>query len=204
LPEQGGYRYGIRLKTNPVPERKIAPLPKRPVGRPSHKPKVFYRGFRHQAASWECARRGVVRVARHVGELFPRVGFVVTNLKWHSKKVVHFYNRRGTEEQWIKEGKNAVKWTKPSCRRFKGNAARMHLFALAYNLPNSLRQLVMPKPIKRWALTALREKLVKIGAKVVSHAKYIVFQLAEVAVPRKLFAAILERIGRLRLAEISG
>jgi Transposase DDE domain group 1 len=200
LLEREGYRYAIRLKTNPVLERKIAPLLKRPVGRPSHKPKVFYRSFRYQAGSWECARRVVVRVAWHVGELFPRVGFVVTNLKCHSKKVVHFYNRRGTAEQWIKEGKNAVKWTKLSCRRFKDNAARLQLFALAYNLANFLRQLVLPKPIQGWTLTTLREKLIKIGAKVVAHAKYVTFQLAEVAVPRKLFARILKRIARLRPA----
>jgi hypothetical protein len=125
-------------------------------------------------------------------------------VKWHSKKVVHFYNRRGTAEQWIKEGKNAVKWTKLSCRRLKDNAARLQLFALAYNLANFLRQLVLPKPIQGWTLTTLREKLVKIGAKVVAHAKYITFQLAEVAVPRQSFTAILERIGRLRLAEASG
>jgi hypothetical protein len=66
------------------------------------------------------------------------------------------------------------------------------------------RQLGLPKPIQGWTLTSLPEKLVKIGAKVVSHAKYLVFQLAEVAVPRTLFAAIVERIGRLRLACASG
>ena len=97
-----------------------------------------------------------------------------------------------------------MKWTKLSCRRFKDNEARLHLFALAYNLANFLRQLVLPKPIKGWTLTTLREKLIKIGAKVVSHSKYVLFQLAEVAVPRKLFAAILTRIGRLRLACDSG
>ena len=97
-----------------------------------------------------------------------------------------------------------MKWTRLSCRRFKDNAARLQLFALAYNLANFLRQLVLPKPIKGWTLTTLREKLIKIGAKVVAHAKYITFQLAEVAVPRQLFAAILERIGRLRPAEASG
>jgi Transposase DDE domain group 1 len=107
-------------------------------------------------------------------------------------------------EQWIKEGKNAVKWTKLSCRRFKDNAARLHLFALAYNLGNFLRQLALPKAIQGWTLTTLRERLVKIGAKVVRHAKYVLFQMAEVAVPRQLFAAILERIGRLRLACASG
>jgi hypothetical protein len=78
------------------------------------------------------------------------------------------------------------------------------LFALAYNLATLLRQLVLPKPIRGWTLTTLREKLVKIGAKVVSHTKYLDFQLAEVAVPRLLFAALVERIGRLRLACASG
>jgi hypothetical protein len=97
-----------------------------------------------------------------------------------------------------------VKWTKLSCRRFKDNAARLHLFALAYNLANSLRQLALPRPIRSWSLTTLREKLIKIGAKVVQHAKYVIFQLAEVAVPRQLFAQILGRIGRLRLADASG
>ena len=93
-----------------------------------------------------------------------------------------------------------MKWTKLSCRRFKDNAARLQLFALAYNLANFLRQLVLPRPIRGWTLTTLREKLIKIGAKVVRHSKYIIFQLAEVAVPRTLFAAILTRIGRLRVA----
>jgi hypothetical protein len=154
--------------------------------------------------SWECARRVVAKVEWHAGELFPRVGFLVTNLRWRSKKVVRFYNRRGTAEQWIKEGKNAVKWTKLLGRRFKDNAARLQLFALAYNLANLLRQLVLPKPIRGWTLTTLRETLIKIGAKVVSHSKYVIFQRAEVAVPRQLFAAILERIARLRLVCASG
>src|SRR5215831_3586550 len=202
--EQEGFRYAIRLKANAVLERKIARWLKRPVGRPSHKPKVFYHSYRYQARSWACDRRVVVKVEWHADELFPRVGFIVTNLKWHSKKVVRFYNRRGTAEQWIKEGKNAVKWTKLSCRRFKDNAVRLQLFALAYNLANFLRQLVLPKPIQGWTLTTLREKLIKIGAKVVAHAKYVIFQLAEVAVPRQLFARILGRIARWCPACASG
>ena len=80
----------------------------------------------------------------------------------------------------------------------------MQLFALAYNLANVLRQLALPRSIRSWTLTTLCEKLVKIGAKVVTHARYVVFQLAEVAVPRQLFVAILGRIGRLRLACASG
>ncbi len=68
----------------------------------------------------------------------------------------------------------------------------------AYNLGNLLRRLVLPPRVKHWTLTTIREKLIKIGAKGVRHVKYLRFQLAEVAVPRKLFAAILERIQRLR------
>jgi hypothetical protein len=165
---------------------------------------VFYYNVRYRAGSWDCARRVVVKVEWRAGELFPRVGFIVTNLTWRAKKVVRFYNRRGTAEQWIKEGKNAMKWTKLSCRRFQHNAARLQLFAVAYNLANVLRQLALPRSVRSWTLTTLREKLVKIGAKVGTHARYVVFQLAEVAVSRPLFAALLGRIGRLRLACASG
>jgi len=97
-----------------------------------------------------------------------------------------------------------VKWTNLSFRRFKDNAARLQLFALAYNLANFLRQLVLPKPIQSWTLTTLREKLIKIVAKVVAHARYVTFQLAEVAVPGELFARILGRIARLCPACASG
>jgi hypothetical protein len=197
--EEADYGYVIRLKANAVLEREIEHLLKRPVGRPSRKPKVFYHSFQYQAKSWDQPRRVVAKVEWHRGELFPRVGFIVTNLGWRSKRVVRFYNGRGTAEQWIKEGKNAVKWTKLSCRTFKDNQARLQLFALAYNLANFLRRLALPKDIRQWSLTTLREKLVKIGAKVTWHSKYVFFQLAEVAVPRRLFAAILERIGRLAM-----
>ena len=204
LLEEERYWYAIRLKANAVLERHIVHLLKRPVGRPSKKPKVFYHSFRYQAKSWDRARRVVAKVEWHAGELFPRVGFVVTNLRRSPKRVIKFYNGRGTAEQWIKEGKNAVKWTRLSCRRFRDNQVRLQLFALAYNLANFLRQLALPRPVRTWTLTTLREKLIKIGAKVVRHAKAVTFQLAEVAVPRALFAAILGRIGRLRAAPSPG
>jgi hypothetical protein len=92
-----------------VLERKIASWLKRPVGRASRKPKVFYYNLRYRAGSWECARRVVVKIAWHADELFPRVSFIVTNLTWRAKKVVRFYNARGTAKQWIKEAKNTVK-----------------------------------------------------------------------------------------------
>ena len=192
------YLYAIRLKSNAVLERHIQHLLTRPVGRPPKKPVVRYHDFMYRAGSWDRERRVVAKVEWHQGELFPRVGFIVTNLPWRCKRVVRFYNQRGTAEQWIKEGKNAIKWTKLSCHDFVDNQVRLQLFALAYNLGNFLRRLALPRPMKHWTLTTLREKLIKIGAKVVRHSKYVFFQMAEVAVPRKLFAAILERIQRLR------
>ena len=192
------FAYAIRLPANAVLERQIEPLLTRPVGRPPRRPKVFYHSFEYQAGTWNRARRVVAKVEWHVGELFPRVGFIVTNLPWRVDRVVRFYNKRGTAEQWIKEGKYAVKWTRLSCHGFRDNAVRLQLFALAYNLANFMRRLALPGSVGHWSLTTLREKLVKIGAKVVRHARYVTFQMAEVAIPRRLFATILRRIGRLR------
>jgi hypothetical protein len=198
--EAEGFEYAIRLPANDALQRDIEPLLTRPVGRPSHAPVVWYADFLYQAKSWNRARRVVAKVEWHNGELFPRVGFIVTNLTRPAKRVVRFYNQRGTAEQWIKEGKNAVKWTRLSCHDFVDNQVRLQLFVLAYNLGNFLRQAVLPPAVRHWTLTTLREKLIKIGAKVVRHSRKIVFQMAEVAVPRELFQTILERIGRLRLA----
>ena len=144
----------------------------------------------------------VAKVAWHAGELFPRVGFLVTNLRLRSENVTRFHNRRGTAEPWIKEGKNAATRTRLSCHGFQDNQVRLQLFALAYNLGHFLGRLALPRPVKHWSLTTLREKLIKIGAKVVHHARYVTFQMAEVAVPRQLFRAILDRIRRLRLLPV--
>ena len=201
--ESERYGYAIRLPANDVLWREIEQLLVQPVGRPPKAPIVRYHDFKYQAAGWSHARRVVAKVEWHRGELFPRVGFIVTNLPWRAKDVVHFYNQRGTAEQWIKEGKNAVKWTRLSCHDFADNAVRLQLFALAYNLGNFLRQLALPKPIRHWSMTTLREKLIKIGAKVVRHARYTVFQMAEVAVPQDLFRSILERIDQIGEAVVA-
>ena len=198
LLEKEDYQYAIRIPANDVLEREIAYLLKRPVGRPPKKPIVLYAGFLYRAASWKQHRRVVAKVEWHCEELYPRVGFIVTNIWKAPEHVVRFYNGRGAAEQWIKEGKNAVKWTKLSCRTFKDNQTRLQLFALAYNLANFLRRLALPPAVRHWSLTTLREKLVKIGAKVVRHAGYVTFQLAEVAISSKLFRQILDRIRRLR------
>jgi hypothetical protein len=191
-------KYAIRLPANRILQDRIGYLLKRPVGRPPHEVRRYYANFRYQAASWRTPRRVVAKVEWHPGALYPRVGFIVTNLSRPPENIVAFYNQRGTCEQWIKEGKGAIKWTRLSCRSFSANAVRLQLHALAYNLGNFLRTLATPEPITEWSLTSLKEKLIKIGAKVISHGRYIAFQMAEVAIPRQLFADILRLIAELR------
>ncbi len=156
--EAEGYRYAIRLKPNAVLERQIVHMLKRPLGPPSKKPKVPYHGFRYQAKSCDRGPRVVAKVEWHAGELFHSVGFVVTNLRRSPKWLVKFYNGRGTAARWIKEGKNALKWTRLSCRRFKDNQVRLQLFALADKLGNFLRQMALPREVKHWSLTTLRRR----------------------------------------------
>jgi Transposase DDE domain group 1 len=94
---------------NQVLQRRIGHLLTRPVGRPPKKPVVTFTSFRYQAKGWTRARRVVAKVEWHQGELYPRVGLIMTNLSRPSRRVVKFYNGRGTAEQWIKEGKNALR-----------------------------------------------------------------------------------------------
>ena len=123
--------YAIRLPANEVLQAKIETLLTRPVGCPPRKPIVWFADFSYPAASWDRPRRVIAKVEWHRGELFPRVGFIVTHLSAQAPGVVHFYNGRGTAEQWIKKGKYALNWTRLSCQRFVPNQVRLALFVLA-------------------------------------------------------------------------
>ena len=144
--EAEGFKDAIRLPANKVLHDSIAHLLKRPVGRPPKEVRRYYANFSYRAGSWTEPRRVVAKVEWHSGELYPRVGFIVTNLSRPAERVVAFYNQRGTAEQWIKEGKNAIKWTRLSCRSLRNNAVRLQLHALAYNLGNFMRTLRCPMP----------------------------------------------------------
>src|SRR5580700_577013 len=93
-----------------------------------------------------------------------------------------------------------LRYPNARCRgnQFSSDAVRLQLHALAYNLGNFMPTLAMPKTAKPWSLTSLRERLIKIGAKVVAHGRYVTFQMAELAVSRQMFAEILSLIARLR------
>ncbi len=168
------------------------------MGRPSQtKVKRFYEDFQYQAASGTSQRRVIAKIEWHPGELFPG--------RLHRHQPAdgagldsRFYNQRGTAEQHIKEGKHAFHWTRLSCRKFRDNEVRLQLHALAYNLATFLRCIELPEAMADWSLTSLQLKLIKIGARVVRHARAITFQLAEVAVTGPMVRAILAAIRRLR------
>ena len=200
--------YAMRLPANEVLQGNIRHLLKRPVGRPPKacpepvegKPVVRYHDFVYQAQSWDIPRRVVAKVEWHQGELFPRVGFVVTNLNLPPAGVTHYYNGQGTAEQWIKEGKYALNWTRLSCHRFVANQVRLWLFVLAYNLGNFMRRLTLPESVKHWSLRSVQTKLIKMGGRLMRHARRLVLKLAEVAVSREIFRQVLERIAGLHPA----
>ena len=198
LLEAEDWDYAIRIKGNPKLHDQIGWLMKRRPGRPPNHVVREYTSFQYRAKSWSKPRRVVAKVEFHPDELFPRVGFIVTNRSLPNERVLAFYNQRGTAEQHIKEGKHALKWTRLSCMRFAANAVRLQLHALAYNLANFLRTLATPEGIETWSLTSLRERLIKTGARLVGHARYAVFQMAEAALPRAVFAGILDLINGLR------
>jgi hypothetical protein len=160
---------------------------------------VRYKSFLYQAERWNKARRVVAKVEFHAGELFPRVGFIVTNLGTDSRAVVRFYNKRGTAEQWIKEGKQAAKMTRLSCHRFRSNEVRLWLSLIAYNLGNLWRRLVLPRKIEKWSLTSLQQRLVKTGGRLIKHARYFWLLLAESHLTRRLFGSMVRRIEALPL-----
>ena len=122
-------KYAIRLPANQVLQSRIGYLLTRPVERTPHHVRRFHASLGYQARTWTKPRRVIAKIEWHPGELYPRVGFIVTNMSRQPERVVAFYNKRGTCEQWIKEGKGAIKWTRLSCRTFAANAVRLQLHA---------------------------------------------------------------------------
>jgi hypothetical protein len=197
LCEELGVEYAIRLKENNCLAEGISDLLIKPVEKLKDKYITLYKDFMYQAKSWDKARRVIAKIEHHPDELFPRVGFIITSLSWRDKKVVKFYNKRGTCEQWIKEGKNTLTWTKLSCKRFKENEARLKLFILAYDLGNFLRTLVLPKKIKHWSLKTIQLRLIKTGGRLIKHARYYCLLLAEVSITEKIFSGLMNNIRKL-------
>jgi len=175
--ERRGVASALRRPAHAVLERAIEDLLVQPRSRPSPAPLVRYRSVQYQAASWDRPRRGIAKVEHHLGELFPRVGFIVTTLTGTNRAVVRFYNQRGTAEQWIE--------------------VRVLWGVGADTLGTLLRRLVLPLAIQRGSLTSLQQRLVKTGGRLIRQARYCILQLAEHHVTPRLCGQSLGRIERL-------
>jgi len=133
--EENRITYFIRLPSNAILMRLLEPYLNRPVGRPPQNGiQVKVVNLQYQAKSWRKPRRVVAKIEWRRGELFPRIGFVVTNSRLSAGKVVKVYNGRAEIENRIKEGKNTLRWDKTSCQRSEANHARLKMGVLAYNL----------------------------------------------------------------------
>ena len=198
--EEANSEYVIRLPKNRALAKIISEHLIRPKGEDSSPDEVkrIYTEFQYKADSWDKERRVVAKIEWPPGELLPKFGFIVTNMKKKPEEVVEFYNKRGTAELYIKEGKRTFNWTRLSCKRFRDNQARLQLHALAYNLTAILRNIELPEEMKKWSLSTIQLKLIKVGARVVRHARAIIFQLAEVAVTDQMMNSILKAIDHLR------
>ncbi len=170
--EKKRITYFIRLRANENLRRLIEPHLRRPVGRPPRSGvQVKVIDFHYQAKGWSKPRRVVCKIEWHQGELFPRVGFIVTNSRLYMTKVVKVYNGRGDVENRIKEGKNTLRWDKTSCHRFEANQARLKMGVLAYNLLHMLRQFYVWGEEVRRSIEWLIKRLIKVGARVSYHAR---------------------------------
>jgi hypothetical protein len=187
-------KYAIRLPANQVLQSRIGYLLTRPVGRPPHHVRRFHANFSYQAGTWTKPRR--VAEGYRQGRVASRR--TLSPRRLHRDEHEPPGRARRCFLQQARDVQGAIKWTRLSCRTFAANAVRLQLHALAYNLGNFLRTLATPEPIKDWSLTSLKDKLIKIGAKVVSHGRYVVFQMAEVAIARQMFQEILRLIAELR------
>ena len=164
--------YFIRISANNSLKRYIQTHLKRPAGRtPKSSVQVRVIEFHYQAESWNKPRRVVCKIERHVGELFPHVGFIVTNSNIEAHKVITIYNGRAEIENRIKEGKNTLRWDKTSCHRFAANQARLLVGCLAYKLLHMIQDTAFWGENVKPSVESIIRRLVKVGAKVVYHAR---------------------------------
>ncbi len=185
--------YFIRLKSNNALKNLIESHLERPTGNllKSGIEEKFI-DLSYQAGSWEKPRRVVCRIAWHESELFPQIGFVVTNSRISVEKVIKLYHRRAEIENRIKEGKNTLRWDKTSCHRFESNEARLKMGLLAYNLLHLLRKFYIRGEGVRRCVEWLIRRLIKVGAKFSYHARRWQVQVSSAFPLRHHYLAVID------------
>ena len=184
--------YFIRLRSNAVLAKLIKPYLNRPVGRPPQNGvQIKYVDMKYQAKSWDKPRRVISKIEWHPGELFPRCYFIVTNSRLPAFSVVKVYNGRGDVENRIKEGKNTLRWDKTSCHRVAANEARLKVGFLAYNLLHLIRRFYLHFEKTRRSIEWVIMRLVKVGARIIYHARFWHVHIASAFALRHHYRAVL-------------
>ena len=199
--ETNGTSYAIRLKENRT-LRRLAEYEEKLLYKKTLKNQVdyavIYGEFEYQAGSWDYPRRVVFKIEKPYGQMVHMHTFIVTNMDASPADVIHFYCKRGTMENFIKESKNGFDFRSVSSHSMITNACRVQVRALAYNIFNWFKRLVLPKYLRKCTVDTIRMKLLKIAAKAVHSARYTIFKLCSSCPYKNEFYETLENIHRLR------
>ena len=204
ISEEHDIFYTIRLKANSKLYDLAQPFTEKLAKKfkdNQYKKHVIYGEFEYQAQSWNKKRRVIVKIKKPKGKLTYEYTFIVTNINnWSPKKVFKFYCQRGTMENFIKEGKNGFAFGKMSSTEYWANANKLQQMVLAYNLNNWMRRLCFPGTTKSYRIETIRNRIIKIAARIVNRSKYAFYKLASSCPYKKLFYTIYENIQKLEFA----
>ncbi|MCQ2511757.1 MAG: IS1380 family transposase, partial [Lachnospiraceae bacterium] len=178
--EENGTSYVIRLKENKTLRSKASDLVDK-LDEITQKNKVdyavVYGEFMYQAGSWPYERRVVCKVEKPENQMVYLYTFIVTNMDSSPEYLIKFYCKRGLMENFIKESKSGFDFASVSSHKRIVNAGRLQVHALAYNIFNWFRRLVLSAKMRKQRIDTIRLKLLKIAAKVIRSARYITFKL---------------------------
>ena len=200
--EENGTSYVIRLKKNGILCKKASYL----VDELDEITKnnkvdyaVAYGEFMYRASSWPYERRVVCKVEKPENQMVYMYTFVVTNMDSSPEYLIKFYCKRGLMENFIKESKSGFDFASVSSHTRMVNANRLQVHALAYNIFNWFRRLVLSANMRKQRIDTVRLKLLKIAAKVVHSARYITFKLCSSCPYKNEFYETLSNIGKLNV-----
>lgn len=200
--ETNGVSYAIRLKES-KPLRKMALEIEERLSQATKDDIVSYAvqygEFMYQASSWEYPRRIVCKVEKPTGQFLHMHTFIVTNMESAPERVIKFYCKRGTMENYIKESKNGFDFAAVSSSSKIVNANRLQVHALTYNIFNWFKRLVLPANMRKQLVDTIRLKLLKVATRVVHSARYITFKLCSSCPYKKEFYETLDNINKLQL-----
>ena len=199
--ETNGVSYVIRLKENST-LRELATDIDQSLTEATRNDMVSYAvcygEFLYQAGSWKYPRRVVCKVEKPSDQLIHMYTFIVTNMDSTPEELIRFYCKRGSMENFIKESKNGFDFTAVSSSSKIVNANRLQVHALAYNIFNWFKRLVLPVKMRKQQIDTIRLKLLKIAAKAVHSARYITFKLCSSCPYKDEFYETLENIRGLQ------